>query len=164
VPNDVQGFGWCTAALACVQLAPACTLCLCLALRPSVRVGCVSAGALPSQWPRVFTKLQYFFLHSNQFTASSAALPSALPTAWTMPTTPEIFPDLTYLVLYPGNDKLCFLPDGDNNGVGFVDAAPGGKTGWQPLEPFVLCAMLLCRCNVLAMAESALTWPQVCLF
>ncbi len=92
--------------------------------------GFAVAGALPSQWPLIFTKLQYFYINSNAFTASSAGLPSALPSTWTRPTIPAPFPDLANLMLYPGNDQLCFLPDGDNDGVGFADVAPGEKAGW----------------------------------
>jgi hypothetical protein len=85
-------------------------------------LACFIAGSLPSAWPRLWPRLQFFFLYNNNFHAGSA-MPSALPSSWTKPSTPAIFPDLSYLVLYPGNDKLCFLPDGNTGG--FAEVAPG---------------------------------------
>lgn len=54
----------------------------------------------------MFPNLQFLLLANNQL-YSSAPQPALLPRSWTQPTYPIAFPQLSQLVLFPGNDNLC---------------------------------------------------------
>lgn len=69
-------------------------------------------GSLPPKWPVLFPNLQFLLLANNELYADKD-VPAPLPKAWTQPTYPIAFPALSVLVLYPGNDNICFLPDFD---------------------------------------------------
>ncbi|GAB4815698.1 hypothetical protein N2152v2_002744 [Parachlorella kessleri] len=91
-------------------------------------------GWLPTNWGIMFPKLQYFLIHDNSLFATSAAatdtLPALLPTTWTSRTAPRKFPALQSLVLYPGNENICFLPDGTDRTL------PDGTTFYGNGESF----------------------------
>ncbi|GAB4824167.1 hypothetical protein N2152v2_011213 [Parachlorella kessleri] len=80
-------------------------------------------GQLPASWPQMFPRLQTLRLFDNDLSAQPAGqgVPSALPSSWISPAKPPAFPDLTSLVLYPGNAYICSLPDGCG---GFLDVNP----------------------------------------
>jgi hypothetical protein len=72
----------------------------------------------------MFPRLQYLHIHTNDlWTAtvtlyntnkpwlSSSDIRSALPASWTNNRAPRSFPQLQTLVLAPGNDQICSLPD-----------------------------------------------------
>ncbi len=77
----------------------------------------------------MFPSLKSLFLQNNGLVAAADGLPASLPAEWTQLKIPRAFPKLHTLVLYPGNDNLCFLPDGAQGGVGYVEV--NGGTWWD---------------------------------
>lgn len=81
----------------------------------------------------MFTKLQYLILHGNDLSAAAIKQPTPLPDAWAGGVK-RGFPQLKELVLYPGNEYICSVPDSDGQ---FRDvnlgARPreGGGAGWR---------------------------------
>jgi hypothetical protein len=72
----------------------------------------------------MFPRLQFLLVQDNELyavqplTSSAAAtvnntewVVAILPESWTDRAAPRKFPQLETLVLYPGNDKICFLPE-----------------------------------------------------
>ncbi len=80
-----------------------------------------AAGLLPTKWPRMFPSLRSLLISQNSLWSLStdgnntAGRPAGLPASWTQPTNPIAFKALDFLVLYPGNQNICFLPKADTN-------------------------------------------------
>ncbi|GAB4818677.1 hypothetical protein N2152v2_005723 [Parachlorella kessleri] len=78
-------------------------------------------GLLPTKWPRMFPSLRSLLISQNSLWSLStdgnntAGRPAGLPASWTQPTNPIAFKALDFLVLYPGNQNICFLPKADTN-------------------------------------------------
>lgn len=80
---------------------------------------------MPTQWPAVFTRLQYLQLQFNDLANANVAEPSGLPTSWSS-AQKRGFPALSILTLYPGNDYLCSVPTVEG---GFLDVNRGECLG-----------------------------------
>jgi len=74
---------------------------------------------------------------------NTAGRPAALAASWTQATNPIAFKAMDFLVVYPGNENICFLPDGTDrtlpdgttfygNGESFQDIN-GGEAAGKPL-------------------------------
>ena len=46
---------------------------------------------------------------------NTAGRPAALAASWTQATNPIAFKAMDFLVVYPGNENICFLPKSDTN-------------------------------------------------
>jgi hypothetical protein len=109
---------------------------LCLVASKASPLGPASpaAGVLPPKWGRMFPQLSILRLANNNLFAQPAApgdlssgRAAKLPSAWTQSTYPIAFPSLVMLVLYPGNDLICFLPSSSSDEPeGLSEVNPGG--------------------------------------
>ena len=86
------------------------------------------AGALPTNWPQLFPKLQYLVVYGNNLQAAATAQPGPLPGTWAAGVQ-RGFPLLKELVLYPGNENLCSVPTNDG---GFRDVNLGERGRHRP--------------------------------
>ncbi len=86
----------------------------------------------------MFPSLQYLHIHTNDFWVATSTLyntnkpwrsskdiRSALPRSWTSNGVPRSFPQLQGLILYPGNQEICSLPDPAASG-GHAEINGGG--------------------------------------
>lgn len=79
--------------------------------------------------PCTLSTYRYLLLARNQLYNGSPQ-PWLLPNGWVRPDYPVAFPMLNQLVLYPGNDNLCFLPSCDDyKPTGFDELNPGACGG-----------------------------------
>lgn len=98
------------------------------------------AGAIPTQWPNIFHALESFYLQYNSLSkvVDGQPVPSLLPLSWT--TLQVGFPALSILVLYPGNDYLCSIPDREGN----LQSVNRGRYRGVWSERVECCAWRLC--------------------
>jgi hypothetical protein len=95
-------------------------------------------GMLPLGWGKLFPALRELHIQGNDLfsrvegaqtagarAATSVAVPAALPSAWTSERIPVPFSKLIKLVLKPGNDYICSLPDYSDGGSGYMDVNLG---------------------------------------
>lgn len=73
----------------------------------------------------MFPALQSLLLHKNDLWLEDDK-DTALPAEWTAAYTPVGFPSLKDLTLYPGNQRICYLPAvADFSQDGFADINTG---------------------------------------
>lgn len=95
-------------------------------------------------------RLEYLIIHGNGLTKDALVAatgdavekPSPLPDIWASGSK-RGFPALKQLVLYPGNEYLCSIPNNDANVLGYRDVNLGEEAA---------------RCR----AAVASPWPVVC--
>ena len=102
-----------------------------LPLPPVVQAGCPSTGLHVPQ----AAALPH---HDNSLFASPTALlgslPALLPTTWTSRTAPRSFPALQSLVVHPGNENICFLPNGTDRTLSDGTTFYGSGESYQDIN------------------------------